>query len=536
MRLKVLLADDEPYIVEGLSKLIDWEAEGFEIVKKASNGLEAYEYLKNNKVDIIFADIQMPEITGLELLQRIKEEEISDAYFIIVSGFNDFKYAQTAIRYGSMDYVLKPLSKETLMEILAKASLMKDLELKELRDSAGMKRAYLIQNLMMLLRGKFEDRHLDYIRTNLRLSDKIRYIHVSFDSILALDEYDESELLSIKNRMFECCRGYLGINEDHCIKDIPGYEEEYEVGFIYCDYMAKEREITEKEFMEGLSRSFERESLGIPIVLLIGKSVDELSKISYSYSSASTLRSFKNFRERKPIYFYEEEMQVNEKKVALCKKELDSLIAAIEQNDKNGIDVYTDKLFDEMETASLVSETINMNTNYLLFRLIHLAVEQDESVNQEEVMLYISENVFDTGIARGSRLHTKNFSYEYADYLISLRKNVSRGILADIEKEINDNYSKNLTLRELSQKYYVNSSYLGQIFKKKYGMSFKDYLSNYRVQIAAGLLLKSDMKIAQIAEEVGYKDTDYFINRFIALKGCTPSKYRKNAGEDQARI
>ena len=328
--------------------------------------------------------------------------------------------------------------------------------------------------------------------------------------------------------MLECCRNYLGANEDHCIKDIPGYEEEYEIGFIYCDYMAKERDITEKEFMEGLSRTFERENLGIPIILLIGKSVDDLSKISHSYSSASTLRSFKNFRERKPIYFYEEEMQVNEKKVALCKKELDALIESIELNDKNGIDNCTDKLFDEMETASLVSETINMNTNYLLFRLIHLAIEQDETVNQEEVMLYISENVFDTGIARGSRVHTKNFAHEFADYLITLRKNVSRGVLADIEKEISENYSQNLTLRELSQKYYVNSSYLGQIFKKKYGMSFKDYLSNYRVQVAASLLLKSDMKIAQIAEEVGYKDTDYFINRFIALKGCTPSKYRKN--------
>lgn len=523
-----MLADDEPYILEGLSKIIDWEAEGYEIVKKASNGLEAYEYIKNNKVDIIFADIQMPKMTGLELLQRIKEENLSDAYFIIVSGFNDFKYAQQAIRYGSMDYILKPVSKEGLQEILAKASVLKDMELKELRDNAGMKRAYLIQNLMMLLRGKFEDRHLDYIKTNLRLSEKIRYIHVSFDSIRALDEYDETELLSIKSRMLECCRNYLGTNEDHCIKDIPGYEEEYEIGFIYCDYMAKERDITEKEFMEGLSRTFERENLGIPIILLIGKSVDDLSKISHSYSSASTLRSFKNFRERKPIYFYEEEMQVNEKKVALCKKELDALIEAIELNDKNGIDNCTDKLFDEMETASLVSETINMNTNYLLFRLIHLAIEQDETVNQEEVMLYISENVFDTGIARGSRVHTKNFAHEFADYLITLRKNVSRGVLADIEKEINENYSQNLTLRELSQKYYVNSSYLGQIFKKKYGMSFKDYLSNYRVQVAASLLLKSDMKIAQIAEEVGYKDTDYFINRFIALKGCTPSKYRKN--------
>ena len=523
-----MLADDEPYILEGLSKIIDWEAEGYEIVKKASNGLEAYEYLRDNEVDIIFCDIQMPKMTGLELLQRIKEENLSDAYFIIVSGFNDFKYAQQAIRYGSMDYILKPVSKESLQEILAKASVMKDMELKDLRDNAGMKRAYLIQNLMMLLRGKFEDRHLDYIKTKLRLSEKIRYIHVSFDSIRALDEYDETELLSIKNRMLECCRNYLGVNEDHCIKDIPGYEEEYELGFIYCDYMAKERDITEKEFMEGLSRTLERENLGIPIILLIGKSVDDLSKISHSYSSASTLRSFKNFRERKPIYFYEEEMQVNEKKVALCKKELDALIEAIEQNDSNGIDTCTDKLFDEMETASLVSETINMNTNYLLFRLIHLAVEQDETVNQEEVMLYISENVFDTGIARGSRIHTKSFAHEFADYLITLRKNVSRGVLADIEKEISENYSQNLTLRELSQKYYVNSSYLGQIFKKKYGMSFKDYLSNYRVQVAASLLLKSDMKIAQIAEEVGYKDTDYFINRFIALKGCTPSKYRKN--------
>ena len=425
MSLRVMLADDEPYILEGLSKIIDWEAEGYEIVKKASNGLEAYEYIKNNKVDIIFADIQMPKMTGLELLQRIKEENLSDAYFIIVSGFNDFKYAQQAIRYGSMDYILKPVSKEGLQEILAKASVLKDMELKELRDNAGMKRAYLIQNLMMLLRGKFEDRHLDYIKTNLRLSEKIRYIHVSFDSIRALDEYDETELLSIKSRMLECCRNYLGANEDHCIKDIPGYEEEYEIGFIYCDYMAKERDITEKEFMEGLSRTFERENLGIPIILLIGKSVDDLSKISHSYSSASTLRSFKNFRERKPIYFYEEEMQVNEKKVALCKKELDALIEAIELNDKNGIDNCTDKLFDEMETASLVSETINMNTNYLLFRLIHLAIEQDETVNQEEVMLYISENVFDTGIARGSRVHTKNFAHEFADYLITLRKNVS---------------------------------------------------------------------------------------------------------------
>ncbi len=74
----------------------------------------------------------------------------------------------------------------------------------------------------------------------------------------------------------------------------------------------------------------------------------------------------------------------------------------------------------------------------------------------------------------------RRFACEYAEYLIQLRKNVSRSLL-DVEKEIKEHFAQNLTLRELSKKYYVNSSYLGQIFRKKYGVSFKDYLSNYRI-------------------------------------------------------
>ena len=91
-----------------------------------------------------------------------------------------------------------------------------------------------------------------------------------------------------------------------------------------------------------------------------------------------------------------------------------------------------------------------------------------------------------------------------------------------------EHYAENLSLRDLSEKYYLNSSYLGQIFRKKYGQSFKDYLTNYRISEATKLLIKTDKKIGQIAEEVGYKDSDYFIRKFIEIKGCTPSKYRKN--------
>ena len=170
---------------------------------------------------------------------------------------------------------------------------------------------------------------------------------------------------------------------------------------------------------------------------------------------------------------------------------------------------------------------MNLNINYLLFQLIHLASEQDNDVNQEEILRLISESTFEEGIRRGSRSHLCRMTCEYGDYLAQLRKNVSRGVLGSVEEEIKKNYATNLTLKGLSEKYYVNSAYLGQLFRKKYGCSFKDYLNKQRIDEAAKLLLRTDMKIYEIAEAVGYKDVDYFVNKFIIAKGCTPAKYRK---------
>ena len=90
--LKVLLVDDEPFILQGLRLLLDWKEEGFDIVGTASDGLEALQFLRENKVDLIIADIQMPGMTGLELLEIIRREKLSSAFFVILSGYADFSY------------------------------------------------------------------------------------------------------------------------------------------------------------------------------------------------------------------------------------------------------------------------------------------------------------------------------------------------------------------------------------------------------------------------------------------------------------
>ena len=295
---------------------------------------------------------------------------------------------------------------------------------------------------------------------------------------------------------------------------------------ILFDYMSDEMKKGEKEYLNDLL-DYLNGNLPRAVTMLVGKRVQDISNIARSYGNACMLRSFQGFRSKKDIYFYEEEVQVSNDGMVLCKKSLDHLLKVVEQNNHMEIRSAVDQFYEEMGRRGVHGEAMTLNINYLLFQLIHLASEQDDEVNQEEILRLISESSFEAGTIRGSKAHLMRFACEYGDYLSQLRKNVSRGVLGNVEKEIRENYADNLTLKGLSEKYYVNSAYLGQLFRKKYGQSFKDYLNNYRMDRAADILLHSDKKIILVAEEVGYHDLDYFVNRFIQVKGCTPAKFRK---------
>lgn len=530
MNLKVMLVDDEAIIMTGLQKLIDWEAEGYEIVHTASNGIEAIDYLSHEKVDLIITDIRMPEMDGLEMIKTIKEKSLSDAYIVLLSGYSDFGFAKQAIKFGCSDYILKPIQEKALVDSLRNVAAKKQITIQRQEDRQKLDRMYLEQNVLSLLRGKTDQSTVAYVRSNMQLSVPIHFVHITLDNISELKELGDDEIFMLKKRLYEACSSFLKEDSSHLFQDIE-LEETYDIGFIYCDSMASERGMDMETFFLNMQSYVESYHPDLNVSLMVGKGVLDVSKLSNTYSSACALRTLKGFKERKKVYYYEDEVQANSSKIMICKKNLDRLIAAIEQNNKGEIAESIKEFFAEMEEVGTDEKTVSMNVNYLLFQLIHLAVEQDESVNQEEVMQFIGEKISEQGIAPYGQNYLREFAIEYADYLIQLRKNSSRGILQELEREVKEHYAENLTLRELSQKYYLNSSYLGQIFRKKYGQSFKDYLCTYRIGVASKQLLQTDKKISQIAEEVGYHDTDYFISKFIEQMGCTPAKYRRNAGQ-----
>ena len=192
--LKVLLVDDEPFIVQGLKVLLDWEKEGFEIVGSASDGREALCFLAEYEVDLIIADINMPYMTGLELLQKIRKEKISDAYFMILSGHADFSYAQQAIRYECTDYVLKPVDVDELTSILFKIRRMNENVKAKDETVQAMEYAYLARNMIALISGKYDNQNLDYVNSHMKCEGKISYINIELDRVVNEEEFPKRNI------------------------------------------------------------------------------------------------------------------------------------------------------------------------------------------------------------------------------------------------------------------------------------------------------------------------------------------------------
>ena len=212
----------------------------------------------------------------------------------------------------------------------------------------------------------------------------------------------------------------------------------------------------------------------------------------------------------------------------LYKKELDRLISAIDINDEHEIISCVDELCNNMSVMHSDRSIALLNLNYLKVRLIHLPENTEASEESWEGFDTLSDIVLKGNPAR-ERGELEHLALLYARRLSGMRRNTSQGVLNEIENEIREHYMDNLTLKDLADKYYVNSSHLGRLFKKQYNCSFKEYLCAVRIEEAAALLSTSADDVSMIAEKVGYNNIGYFTHKFIEIKGCSPAKYRAEA-------
>lgn len=525
--LKVLIVDDEPILRKGIAELIDWEAEGFVIAGEAADGNKAVLLLKESSYDLIISDIKMPGMDGMEFIAFVRENGLSGARFLFLSGYYDFQYARTAIQYGCCDYILKPVQKEELL------SCIRRIREEYLRNADNRKmiqtyeKAFLERHLLALVWGKYDDEDLRYVSDKLRFSEHNRYVHCE----MALFDKGFSVLSGERRRgwqrrLYHCACALLEQYKDYVIYNLMKHTECYNIGIIYCSFMSEEKGLTETEWLEWL-RDELSERTGYRVIAYMGGETADIRLIGNSYREAILIRALQHYSMEAARISKQGETIVRKRSDKIFRARSDELLCAIEVNDVFQIREKAGDFYKDVVDCEMAPEAISRNVQYLMHGLLKLAYDQDAEIDQEEIMQYMRETVFSSEVNWEKKQKFQQFSLVYADFLTQLRKNVGKGVLKQIEEEVETAYAQNLTLKSMGEKYFVNSVYLGQLFKKQYNCSFKEYLNHIRLQKAAEKLLNSDKKVSQIAEEVGYKSIDYFINKFVENYNMTPLRFRK---------
>lgn len=510
---KLFIADDEAIIREGLRCLLDWETLGFTIAGEAANGDAALQFLLSETPDLVLLDIRMPGMSGLDVV-RIAREHGYDGKVVILSGYSDFNYARTAIRYGVLSYLTKPIDEDELLEIVSQIRNQLDSDASA-RDSSAHYRQKAYDSIIRdLLAGTAAYDRLD--RAELHLNADIyqviiyeKYSHRTEDAA-----YRFSDLLRVTNQDHN--------SFDHITDDTR------EIILLKGSFA------TEKfnSFLERFQRQCQpqKDSPLDSLFLAYGRPVSHLEEIALSYTDASRLIDQR--------FFCEEDQHT------LGYENLPTLGSGLPLITGAFLDEYAGRLFDGLSsfsrsrTAELLGElqtklyqsSDSIDTIKLFFADLYLQIKERigrsyTSVDipfpgNGEIIRIISEKYYLYEIIR---FLTEQFEL----ILSSIGRTSKEGVIDDILYYIEHNYARNLTLEAIAPLFGYNSSYLRKIFSKKVGENFNSYLDHVRIEHSKELLLGNDMKVYEIAEKVGYRNVDYFHIKFKRQVGMTPAEFRR---------
>ncbi|NIK76170.1 two-component system response regulator YesN [Paenibacillus castaneae] len=518
---KAILVDDEVYTRKGLIKLIDWEACGFQIMGEADNGEDALELIKSVSPALVITDIRMPVIDGLELIRLVTVNNIANPTFIIMSGYNDFKYAQQAMRYGVHEFVVKPIDEIEFTSILVKLNAKLGLEQAEQAKKERLIGSEMIKSLIL---GEASDAtltewtHLLY----LEAADHLYYLFAELND----NQSWQPDSVQISNALFKEIVQQELVRVTAANQPICLHEHHNRIGILLPSYMLDSSDGELERFLLIFRRKLETH-VGERVFLYAGCPVHSLSEIRESYKAAKEATLYKYGHEDKRIVIYDQIKSEPINYIGLDSAEFTHFMEQMEELQLEAVKGTVDQWFHEFREKCYAPEAVKLNIHQSLMGIMKTIRSMDgdeQSISTLKPML----NWQDTNLSLGElKKLFMSFIEESMQSIALLRKEQTKGDIHKIKSYIEANYSKNISLKSIAALFYVNPVYLGQLFKKTHGTYFNEFLLQLRVSEAKKLLRQSStMRIYEIAEKVGFSTADYFVTQFEKLEHMTPTEYR----------
>lgn len=491
MRLyKVYLLDDEPYILEGLKYIVPWQEYGFKIVGSSSNGKDGFDNIITQNIDLIITDIMMPNMTGLELISKLKKEKYN-ANFLVLSAFQEFKYVKEAINMGAENYLLKPIDTEELSNNLK--SIYQKIKKKE--EQIIDKNIVKNNLLLKLITENYDENVINELnRLNIKFNDD-RYCIINIE---ANDESYNIEDITFKNKSILHVKNKSNI---YLIVD------EYNIDDTIMEL------IELKNYMINKS--------GPILYISIGSLVNNIREINNSFKASMEVNEYKIIHPNKSwIKIYKEKIDINN----YDNIEFEELKSILVNKEFIKTEEYINAIFSKLRCdEKLTPKQIKMKSIEIFLSVYNYFNESKVIKDLHKYFDYIINNnntLDDIQIQLINMIRYIQSKLEQAEDSMS-------PVIIKLLDYIEENYKCDLNLKEISDKLNINSIYLGQLFQREIGILFSDYLNNFRINKAKKLLLDTNLKASEIGMLVGYRNKNYFYRKFKSIAGLTPSEWKK---------
>ncbi len=496
---QLVIIDDEPIIVEGLTNAIDWEGYHINISLASTDPVFALDYILEHDVNIVITDISMPTLNGLTLIQKLKSIKPS-TYVIVLSAYGNFEYTKTALRSGAENYLLKPLDTDELSDTISQIiSHIKERE--ELNNIYG--------HSMLTFRSAFTEQWVKNLLSTNEFYAKAELLGINLSAnhyrVLIFSNMNKNS--SVMSRFLDFLLAQIiGIYSANFYFETP-----YRLVCVISPVETNKKSFT--EFVDHLLHIIRIRKYYI--FISIGSHVDSFSKVSLSYNEANFI-SYLEYTNLTHCYIPSNHESLDEIEYAL------SNYINIEGEKESSIRT----LFQHYPAYDCTLQILCKVLNNLCKNVNELQDKYPALVEQMKKMPSSESN-------REKCIH---YTLEFLNSIHELMIRSQQAMYPVVEsaiKMINNFTDKDISLKTLSQKLNVTPSYLGTLFHQQTGYYFNDYLSESRLKYAAQLLEESDLKVKDIVDKIGFSSQTYFNRAFKRYFNTSPVNYRRDKKVEQ---
>lgn len=524
----VVVADDEEELRRALIRRVDWESVGFSVVGEAENGVEALELVEKYEPDLLLTDIRMPFVSGIDLARQVREIRPA-TQIAFLSGFDDFSYAQQAIQYNIISYMLKPISAKELTEELGRIKAKIDQKFKEFSSqSEEQVQKGILEFLLPLLLDSFqgeteegngEQLMQEAVSCGLFKNTQNDFRYTVMVTSIVDDKGKNCTVRASVNAVDTILKKY--------VKHVSFYMEGRVVSLLIATQAGFDKYL--HIIVEYIAQSVKR-IMKLSSLIGVSRPVGRLSDLHEAYIEAMNAISYSK-RNGTSVHFISDVERTDDFDIEKMQGYISDVEGFIRGGSRQELTDCLNEIFDRMEQQHITAAV----ANFIMIQLVSAVFRIVYAVADGEAVTELQRN---TPLQPQGLFHNPlEIRSRYLEFCLSARELVteqrkkSSHVLCDKALEIIENryMAQDLSLVSISNEIAVSPNYLSSLIKKSTGSTFIDLLTKKRIETARELLLCSGMKIKEISEKCGYSDQHYFSYCFKKYMGMSPNACRRES-------